>query len=95
MSTTNETVASTQDTEEAVRDNLVGFLEGHVKNTVAPDLDLFDSGLVSSLFAMQLVVHLEGTFGVTVGGPDLKLDNFRTVNAMTALVGRLRADAGE
>ena len=95
MSTTNETVASTQDTEEAVRYNLVGYLERHVKNTVAPDLDLFDSGLVSSLFAMQLVVHLEGTFGVTVGGPELKLDNFRTVNAMTALVGRLRADAGE
>lgn len=95
MSTTNETVASTQDTEDAVRDNLVGFLERHVKNTVAPEEDLFESGLVSSLFAMQLVVHLEGTFGVSVGGPDLKLDNFRSVNAMTALVGRLRADAGE
>jgi methoxymalonate biosynthesis acyl carrier protein len=58
---------------------------------VAADVDLFGSGLVSSLFALQLVVHLEQAFGVEVAGPDLTLDNFRTVDAMTALVLRLRA----
>jgi methoxymalonate biosynthesis acyl carrier protein len=47
---------------------------------------------------MQLVVHLESTYEISVIGPDLKLDNFRTIQAMTSLVLRLRddpqADAG-
>jgi len=45
------------------------------------------------MFAMELVVHLESAFGLTIGGPDLKLDHFRTVTAMTALVLRLRETA--
>jgi methoxymalonate biosynthesis acyl carrier protein len=61
---------------------------------VAPDQDLFGSGLVSSMFAMQLVVHLEEAYDIAVIGPELKLDNFRTVQAMTRLVLRLR-DASE
>ena len=75
-----------------VRANLVAFLEQRTKSPVAPDLDLFGSGLVSSLFALQLVMHLEQEFDVEVTGPDLTLDNFRTVEAMAALVSRLRAD---
>jgi methoxymalonate biosynthesis acyl carrier protein len=58
--------------------------------SVAADVDLFASGLVSSLFALQLVVHVESAFGVSVTGADLKLDNFRTVRAMAELVLRLR-----
>jgi methoxymalonate biosynthesis acyl carrier protein len=57
---------------------------------VAPDQDLFKSGLVSSMFAMQLVVHLEEAYDIAIVGPELKLDNFRTVQAMTNLVLRLR-----
>jgi methoxymalonate biosynthesis acyl carrier protein len=79
---------------EAIRANLVEFLEKRTRQAVALDLDLFGSGLVSSLFALELLVHLEGSFGITVGGPDLTLDNFRTVHAMTALVQRLAASGG-
>jgi methoxymalonate biosynthesis acyl carrier protein len=80
---------------EAVRQNLIEFLEQRVKHPVAADIDLFAAGLVSSLFALQLVVHVENTFGVTISGPDLKLDNFRTVNAMTHLVVRLSEAGGD
>lgn len=75
---------------------LLGFLTDRIKTEVAPDQDLFKSGLVSSMFAMQLVVYLEETYDIAIIGPELKLDNFRTVQAMTALVLRLRAaeDAG-
>ena len=55
----------------------------------APDQDLFASGLVSSMFAMELVVFLEQNFGVFIGGADLKLDHFRTVHSMSGLVQRL------
>jgi methoxymalonate biosynthesis acyl carrier protein len=75
---------------------LLGFLTDRIKTEVAPDQDLFKSGLVSSMFAMQLVVYLEESYDIAIIGPELKLDNFRTVQAMTALVLRLRAaeDAG-
>lgn len=76
-------------TETVARD-LTEFLERRTRTAIAADADLFGSGLVSSLFALELVVHLENAFGVEVTGPELKLDNFRTVTAMTALVSRLR-----
>ncbi len=90
--TTDETTTSVP-TAGQVSGALLDFLSGRLKTEVAPDLDLFKSGLVSSMFAMELVVHLEEKYDIAVIGSDLKLDNFRTVEAMTALVLRRRADA--
>lgn len=77
----------------AVEEALTAFLAERIKTEVASDQDLFASGLASSMFAMQLVVHLEETYDIAIIGPELKLDNFRTVQAMTALVQRLRDGA--
>lgn len=84
--TSEKAPATTEDIEEAV----LGFLEGKTKVVAKPDQDLFASGLVSSMFAMELVVFLEQSYDVMIIGSDLKLDNFRTVHAMTRLVLRLR-----
>ncbi|MFL6111146.1 MAG: acyl carrier protein [Catenulispora sp.] len=84
-----------QERADAVRRNLMSFLEQRTKHPVAADVDLFATGLVSSLFALELVIHLEQSFGVTIAGPDLTLDNFRTVEAMTTLVLRLGGAGGE
>ncbi len=73
---------------------LLTFLEGRVKASVAPDQDLFGSGLVNSMFAMELVVHLEEAYDIAIVGPEVKLDNFRTVQRMTELVLRLREHDG-
>jgi methoxymalonate biosynthesis acyl carrier protein len=78
-------------TPDAIGKNLLGFLEARTKTVVPPTQDLFASGLVSSMFAMELVVYLEQNFQVAIVGPDLKMDNFRTVERMTELVLRLRA----
>ena len=50
------------------------------------DDDLFATGLVTSLFAMHLVLFLEKEFNVKVDNKDLDLNNFRTINAIVALV---------
>ena len=42
---------------------------------------------------MQLVAFVEKEFGVAVGDEDLDLDNFRTINAIAALVARKRGAA--
>ncbi|MEZ0090840.1 acyl carrier protein [Streptacidiphilus sp. EB129] len=78
---------------ETVQKELLRFLESRTRRAWGPDLDLFAEGGQSSLFAMELVVHLEKSFGISVRGADLRLDNFRTVTGMTALVGRLQRQA--
>lgn len=80
-------------TGESVRENLLGFLDQRTKRSWTDDEDLFSSG-VSSLFAVELVVHLESTFEIDIDGDDLTIENFRTVNLMAALVLRLRGADG-
>jgi methoxymalonate biosynthesis acyl carrier protein len=77
-------------TAHTIEQELLGFLQARTGSLVPTDLDLFASGTLSSMFAMELVVHLEQVFGVAIAGQDLRMENFRTVNAMTALVLRLR-----
>jgi methoxymalonate biosynthesis acyl carrier protein len=55
--------------------------------------DIFELGFVNSLFAMELVLFIERTFGFELPNEDLTLDNFRTVRAMAELVCRRTADA--
>ncbi|MEV8515465.1 acyl carrier protein [Dactylosporangium sp. NPDC051484] len=77
-----------------VEKDILRFLEAQTKRSWDPQVDLFAAGGLSSLFAMQLVVHLEQTYGISIRGADLRLDNFRTVANMVALVHRLRSAAG-
>ena len=54
----------------------------------AEDEDIFASGLVNSLFAMQLVLFLEKDFDIKVENEDLDYDNFRTLNAIVDFIER-------
>lgn len=88
MDATNIEVEQTElvDIEQGV----LTFLHTQTRRTWEPQADLFAAGGLSSLFAMQLVVFLEQTYGIAIRGKDLRLDNFRTVVNMVALVDRLR-----
>ncbi|GAA2063023.1 phosphopantetheine-binding protein [Streptomyces albiaxialis] len=79
----------------AIEKDLLVFLEAKTKTAVEPSRELFASGLVSSMFAMELVVHLEKEYGISIVGTDLRLDNFRTVERMTELVLRLSGADGK
>lgn len=56
--------------------------------TIADHDDIFALGFANSLFAMQLVAFVEREFGVEIGSDDLEMDNFRSIQAISALVGR-------
>lgn len=84
------TMSTDRLTAASVRADLLAFLTARTKTGWEPDTDLFAAGGVSSLFAMELVVHIETAFDVRIGGADLTLDTFRTVDRMTDLVLRLR-----
>lgn len=56
--------------------------------TLGDDDDMFATGYVNSMFALQLVQFVEGEFGITVDSDDLELDNFRTVASIASFVER-------
>ena len=54
------------------------------------EADLFESGIVNSLFAVQLMTFIEKKFDIEVGMDDLDMANFKSVQATAAFVGRKR-----
>jgi methoxymalonate biosynthesis acyl carrier protein len=68
------------------------FVGKHVRgHDLRDDEDIFASGFVNSMFAMQLVQFVEQAFGIAVENEDLEIDNFRSVDAIAALVERKSA----
>lgn len=52
------------------------------------DDNFFELGIVSSLFAMELVTHLEKTYKVTFEDDDLDIANFRSINSIVRFLER-------
>jgi methoxymalonate biosynthesis acyl carrier protein len=74
---------------EHAKQQVSGFVTQYLNtDTVDPEVDLFATGMVNSLFAMQLVLFVEKEFGVVVANEDLDYANFRSVEAITGFVGR-------
>jgi acyl carrier protein len=55
------------------------------------EADLFASGIVNSLFAVQLMTFIEKTFAIEVGMDDLDMENFKSVQATSDFVRRKRS----
>ena len=73
--------------EKGIKETVKRFISSSIN---IPNLDdddnLFESGIVNSLFAVQLMTFIERTFGVELGTDDLDIENFKSLNAMTAFV---------
>ena len=54
------------------------------------DFDIFEAGLVNSLFAIELTTFLEKAFDIKVTMDDLDMENFKTVNSTGQFVQRKR-----
>ncbi|MFD2767890.1 acyl carrier protein [Micromonospora eburnea] len=93
--TTDPAVELSSPAAVTVEDELRVFLEKRLKTTLTTDQDIFSGGVANSMFAMELVVHLERSFDVSIVGADLKMDNFRSIRAMTELVARLRQPSSD
>jgi methoxymalonate biosynthesis acyl carrier protein len=48
--------------------------------------DIFASGYVNSLFAMQLIVWIEKDFDIGIEDSDLHISNFNSVNSIAAFI---------
>lgn len=72
-----------------------GFIANRYPDVaIADDVDIFSLGFVNSLFAMELVMFIEKSFGISIPNDELQIRNFRTVELMAALVERQLVPAG-
>lgn len=78
-----------------VRESVRGYIQSNI--TALGDVELrdedniFDKGFVTSIFAMQLLAHIENTFDVEVPDDCLSLEKFSSVERMVQMVEELRA----
>lgn len=74
---------TTQTPKETIRNFILDSIN-------IPDLNdddnLFESGIVNSLFAVQLMTFLEKSFNIEVTMDDLSMDNFESINATSTFV---------
>jgi len=76
-------------TEEQIKKTITDFILSAISIADLNDDDhLFESGIVNSLFAVQLMTFLEKTFTIEVTMDDLDIKNFKSINASTAFVVR-------
>jgi len=73
--------------ENRIKETVKRFILSSIDFTQLDDDDnLFESGIVNSLFAVQLMTFIEKTFSIEVGTDDLDIENFKSLNATTAFV---------
>jgi acyl carrier protein len=55
-------------------------------SNLGEDDPLFETGVLNSLFAIQLMTFIEKAFRIEVGKDDLDIDNFKSIRATTTFV---------
>lgn len=79
---------------DEIKDTVRRFLLGAINvDDIPDDQHLFESGLVNSLFAIQLMTFIEKTFAIEVVMDDLDIENFKSINAAAMFVARKRGTA--
>ena len=68
------------------------FINGSINiDGLGDDENLFELGIVNSLFAVQLMTFVERKFGIEIGTDDLDIENFKSINATASFVTRKSA----
>ncbi len=81
-------------TNNEAKEEIRSFLSKVLRDTsFEDDRDLFASGLLNSLFAMELVLFVEEHFKITVDNEDLDLDNFCCIDAISRFIERKKRGA--
>ncbi len=73
------------DTKTRIRNFFSHYAHSYSLND---ETDIFSSGFVSSLVAIQLVAFLEKEFNIVIDNEDLDLDNFKSIQSISQMVTR-------
>jgi acyl carrier protein len=70
--------------KEKIKHYLLQKIGGEIQ--LNSDDDIFEQGLVNSMFALQLVMYLEKEFSIKISNDDLQLSNFNTIDHIERFV---------
>lgn len=80
---------ATVDTAVELKEELRSFLqEASGIDDIDDDTELFGSGIVNSLFAIQMMMFMEKKWSLEIAPEDLNMDNFNTINAIADFIER-------
>jgi methoxymalonate biosynthesis acyl carrier protein len=68
------------------RERIKEYFARTIKGKVDDDADIFDLGLVDSLFAVQLLMFVENEFSIVAEREDLHIHNFCSIVALSNFV---------
>jgi acyl carrier protein len=73
---------------QSVETELLAFMHARGQRliNVTADTDLLETGLLDSLLLIDLILHIEETYGVQFGSDDVDPANFMTVAAIVNLI---------
>lgn len=70
-----------------IKEKIRKYLSRSIRNhELADDENIFEKGLVNSLFSMQLLLFVEKEFDLELEYEDLSLEHVKSVNAIAELV---------
>ena len=76
---------------EQLRADVRGFIQDNFlydgADPLRDDASLLDSGIVDSTGVMELITHLETTYGLTFGDDELVASNFDSVDRVVRFLG--------
>ena len=76
---------NTVDQKSQIRDYLVRVAR---YPDLRDDQNIFEDGVVNSIFTVELVIFVEKQFNITIENDDLDLANFASVDAIATFVAR-------
>lgn len=72
---------------EEIKTKVEKFMNKYIKGTeINDDTDIFELGVVNSLFAMQLVLFVEDEFSISVDNDILGTDRFNSINSICSYI---------
>ena len=68
-----------------IREFLGRFID---ESSVGDDDNIFETGLVNSLFALQLVSFIEQEFEISIENEELDIQHFKDINSIASLISK-------
>ncbi|MCI9139116.1 MAG: acyl carrier protein [Lachnospiraceae bacterium] len=68
-----------------IREFLGRFID---ESSVGDDDNIFETGLVNSLFALQLVSFIEQEFDISIENEELDIQHFKDINSIASLISK-------
>lgn len=80
-------------TKENIKQVVKDYIQEHINlDDLDEDINIFETRLATSLFAIEMMTFLEKSFDIKIGMDDLDMTHFESVNAITAFVTKKEAE---